>query len=488
MDDIELLDRFARGHSEAAFARLVERHVSLVYSVALRCAGNPHAAEEITQAVFIILARKAKSLSSKTVLSGWLHQTARLTAANYLRGEIRRRHHEQEAYMQTLLTESANDEAWQQLAPHLDDAIARLRAKDRDALILRYFENKSLREVGVVLGLEERAAQKRVNRAVEKLRNYFSKHGIALTTTIIAGAVSANSVQAAPIGMAGAITATVAKGSTVAASTLTLVKGTMKMMTWLKMKFALGVGAVVLLASGAATVAISQTNNSSADKLTPEQIFKKARAAYALLSSYSDEGKSVSVLNGMTLTTTFKIKLARPDLYRVEWSQATDYFTNGGVAWSAGNGNFMKQKYSDGYTTKPGKYQSMQATLSAASGISAGATATIPTAFFKMNWGNQLDGAMKNVKQQSDNKVGDVDCYVFTSESKGRTKTLWIGKKDFLIHQVRDVISAKALQTTVNRAAKTTGIQQTVTTGLTSTETHEDISANRKFSPSDFKP
>src|ERR1035441_3592843 len=101
LDDHELLSEFARNESEAAFAALVARYVNLVYSTALRFAGNPHHAEEITQAVFIILARKAGKLSPRTVLSGWLYQTARLTAANVVKGEIRRQHREQEAYMQS---------------------------------------------------------------------------------------------------------------------------------------------------------------------------------------------------------------------------------------------------------------------------------------------------------------------------------------------------------------------------------------------------
>ena len=105
MDDIALLRQYAERNSEAAFATLVGRHVNLVYSIALRSVGNPHAAEEITQAVFIILARKARGLSQRTILSGWLYQTTRLTAANFLRGEIRRQQREQEAYMQSLLNE-----------------------------------------------------------------------------------------------------------------------------------------------------------------------------------------------------------------------------------------------------------------------------------------------------------------------------------------------------------------------------------------------
>jgi RNA polymerase sigma factor (sigma-70 family) len=261
-NDHELLAQFARENSEAAesaFAALVGRHVALVYSVAMRRTGNPHAAEEITQAVFIILARKAKNLSAKTILSGWLHETTRLTAANYLRAEIRRRKHEQEAFMQTILTQSAHDETWQQLAPYLDEAISKLRAKDRDALILRYFENKNLREVGDALGLEERAAQKRVNRAVEKLRTYFSKRGIGLTAAVVAGVISAHSVQAAPIGLAKTISVVaIAKGSMAAASTITLVKGTMKMMTWMKIKFALGTSIAILIVGGVATIGLSQ--------------------------------------------------------------------------------------------------------------------------------------------------------------------------------------------------------------------------------------
>src|SRR5215472_2473105 len=104
-DDITLLRQYTGEHSEAAFTALAERHVNLVYSTALRRAGSPHAAEEITQAVFIILARKAGSLSAKTVLSGWLYHTARLTAGNFLRGEIRRQQREQEAHMQSILNE-----------------------------------------------------------------------------------------------------------------------------------------------------------------------------------------------------------------------------------------------------------------------------------------------------------------------------------------------------------------------------------------------
>jgi RNA polymerase sigma factor (sigma-70 family) len=252
LDDHQLLAEFARENSEAAFAALVQRHVNLVYSVALQSVGNVHAAEEITQAVFIVLARKAKSFSRKTILSGWLYQTTRLTAANFLRGEIRRQNLEQEAYMQSALNEPEPD-IWPQIAPLLDDALAKLGGKDRDAIVLRFFENKNLREVGMALGASEDAAKMRVNRALEKLRNVFRKRGVTLTSAAIAGAVSANSVQAAPVGLAATISATAVKSSAVAASTLTLVKGALKIMAWTKAKTAIVTAAVVVLAAGTTT-------------------------------------------------------------------------------------------------------------------------------------------------------------------------------------------------------------------------------------------
>jgi RNA polymerase sigma factor (sigma-70 family) len=142
LNDHELLAHFARENSEAAFAALVSRHVNLVYSVALRKTGNAHAAEEITQAVFIILAKKARGLSQRTILAGWLCETARLTAANYLRTEIRRQNREQEAYMESLLNEP-EPEVWPQIAPLLDDALGKLNQKDRSAVVLRFLENRS---------------------------------------------------------------------------------------------------------------------------------------------------------------------------------------------------------------------------------------------------------------------------------------------------------------------------------------------------------
>ena len=255
--DMELLRDYDRQGSEVAFAALVQRHVSLVYSAALRHVGIAAHAEEITQAVFVILARKAAGLRPDTILESWLYETTRLTALSFRRGERRRQFREQEAYMQSTLQESADASTWNQLAPLLDEAMARLGKKDRDAVLLRFFKNKNLREIAAALKVNETAAQKRVHRAVEKLRAFFTKRGIIFPAAVLTAAISANSVQAAPVALAKAVTAiAVAKGAAAGGSILILVKGALKLMAWAKVKMAVVTTAVVILAAGTATVAI----------------------------------------------------------------------------------------------------------------------------------------------------------------------------------------------------------------------------------------
>jgi RNA polymerase sigma factor (sigma-70 family) len=257
-DDLTLLREYARHNSEDAFTTLVARHVNLVYSVALRQVQDPPLAEEITQAVFIILARKAGSLDDNTILPGWLCRTARYAGANAVKTQVRRQRREQEAHMQSMLNETAGDsgQTWAQIAPLLDTAMEKLGKKDHDAVVLRFFENRNFKEVGVALGASEDAAKMRVNRALEKLRNLFSKHGVVSTAAIIAGAISANSIQAAPATLAPSVSAmAIAKGATASVSTLTLIKGALKLMVWSKAKTVIAVGAVALMAASMTTVA-----------------------------------------------------------------------------------------------------------------------------------------------------------------------------------------------------------------------------------------
>jgi RNA polymerase sigma factor (sigma-70 family) len=242
LDDIALLRQYTEQNSEAAFAALVTRHINKVYSVAQRHTRNPHSAEEITQAVFVILAKKADKLNQHTMLSGWLYETSRLTAVTFIRSEIRRAQREQEAHMQI----------WPKIAPLLDAAMAGLSETDRHAVVLRFFDGRTMREVGAALGASEDAAKKRVNRAVEKLRGFFTKRGVVLSTAVLTAAISANSVQAAPAVLAKSITAVaMTKGVVAGGSTLTLINGALKLMAWTKIQTAVAVGVVVLLvASG----------------------------------------------------------------------------------------------------------------------------------------------------------------------------------------------------------------------------------------------
>jgi RNA polymerase sigma factor (sigma-70 family) len=254
LDDNALLREYVEHDSEEAFAMLVTRHVNKVYSVALRHTRNPHSAEEITQAVFVIFAQKANKLRQHAVLSGWLYETSRLTAVTFIRSEIRRGRREQEAHMQTLLNENEAD-VWPQIAPLLDAAMAGLNETDRHAVVLRFFDGKSMKEVGAALGASEDAAKMRLNRAVEKLRGFFTKRGIVFPAAVLTAAISANSVQAAPAMLAKTTTAVaLAKGATASISTLTLIKGALKIMAWTKAQTAI-VSAVIV---GMATLSVIQ--------------------------------------------------------------------------------------------------------------------------------------------------------------------------------------------------------------------------------------
>ena len=256
LGDMELVREYVQQDSQEAFAILVQRHVALVYSVALRQTGQADAAGEVTQAVFVLLAQKAAGLKPGTILPGWLHHAARLTASTHRRAELRRVRREQEAFMEAHANDPVN-EAWPHIRPLLDDALGRLGEKDRDALALRFFEGREFAEVGTAMGTSEDAAKMRVNRALDKMRKFFAKRGVVSTSVIIAGAMSAHSVSAAPTGLAASVTAVAAvKGAAAGTSTLTLVNGAWKLMAWTKTKIIIVTSVIILLAAGTTSLGL----------------------------------------------------------------------------------------------------------------------------------------------------------------------------------------------------------------------------------------
>jgi RNA polymerase sigma factor (sigma-70 family) len=216
--DLDLLGQYARQNAQEAFAELVRRHVNLVYSAALRQVRSPQLAEEVAQSVFADLARNADRLKPDTILTAWLYQVARCTAIDVVRKESRRQLREQIAVEMNTMNASSND--WTQIEPLIDEAMDALDETDRSAILLRYFENKNLREVGAVLGTSDDAAQKRVSRAVERLREFFSKRNVTIGASGLAVVISANAVQAAPVGLVVTISTATLTGTSVSASTV----------------------------------------------------------------------------------------------------------------------------------------------------------------------------------------------------------------------------------------------------------------------------
>ena len=229
--DSQLLLRYAESHSEAAFTELVGRHVDFVHSAAVRMLCDPHLAEDVTQGVFVALAKNAAQLAERPAISGWLHRTAQNIAAQTVRTNVRRRAREQKAVAMNELIASSPDASWEHIAPHLDAALGELSDADRDAVLLRYFEKKSAREMAAQLGMSDEAAQKRVSRAVEKLREFFAKRGVTIGASGLAVVISVNAVQAAPVGLALTISAAALAGTAVTTSTVITATKTIAMTT-----------------------------------------------------------------------------------------------------------------------------------------------------------------------------------------------------------------------------------------------------------------
>ncbi|MEO5957566.1 MAG: sigma-70 family RNA polymerase sigma factor [Opitutaceae bacterium] len=258
--DAELLRAYAEEKSEAAFGELVRRQVNLVYSIAVRqCGGDAHLAEDVAQRVFTDLARRARSFSGYTELGGWLFRRAQFVASDIVRAEHRRRAREQEAHaMQEISRPTVGDADWQKLAPVLDQAIGELPERDRDAVVLRFFEGRPFAEIGATLRLTEDAARMRVERALDRSRTALERRGIASTTAALGVALANQAAVAVPAGIAASVTGAALAGASggVAAG------GTIFAMSKIKIGI---VSAIVIAATVPAIVEVRANRERSAE-------------------------------------------------------------------------------------------------------------------------------------------------------------------------------------------------------------------------------
>ncbi|HEY0551883.1 MAG TPA: sigma-70 family RNA polymerase sigma factor, partial [Verrucomicrobiae bacterium] len=302
-EDAELLRAYVESGSEAAFAALVERHKGLVYASALRQTGAASLAEEITQTVFIVLARKARTLKPGTLLSGWLFRATRFAACDALKIERRRVRREHEASLMNPNDDSRNEEdaAWQEIAPVLDESLARLGEADRHALLLRFLEQRKLAEVGEALGLSEDGARKRVERALEKLREILGQRGVVVPAALLTILLAAKAAPVTPVTFAIS-----------AASTTTLLKGTLALMAWSKTKIAVVTVVALFLLNGGALVTVllvQRSRSHAAQKQTvatmpaptgPFSVDEVVLTAFA--EPPADQDGFISLFNGRDLS------------------------------------------------------------------------------------------------------------------------------------------------------------------------------------------
>ena len=299
MSDSELLARFARSRSEDAFAELVRRHVNLVYSAALRqVGGDGHLAQDVAQTVFSDLARKAPTLARRATLTGWLYTSARFAAAKLVRAERRRLNREEEFMREP--NDAAPEADWEQLRPVLDEVMHQLQETDREAILLRYFENRPFADIGARCGLNENAARMRVERALEKLRNLLARRGVT-TVAALASVISAHAVQVAPASLAATLAAT----SLASASTGTLAFWSIMNMTKLK----LGIGALVVASASTALIVQHQAREKLllANEALTQQI-AQLKIDNETLSSLATQAKKPALLPSDQLSELLRLR------------------------------------------------------------------------------------------------------------------------------------------------------------------------------------
>jgi RNA polymerase sigma factor (sigma-70 family) len=286
MTDDALLREFVAQRSEAAFTELVNRHAPTVYAAALRQTRDPHRAQDVTQAVFILLARKADSLKPGVILTGWLFRAAHFAAQDIMKAEFRRQRRETQAFFeenpggQAETAVPVQEEVWAEIAPVLDASLARLAAADRHALLLRFFEGRSLAEVGEALGIAEDAARKRVSRALDRLRGYLLEAGSQVEPDALPPLLAARTRAALPPGLQAATVAAALAGPGLASRTAeSLSLAVDRRLFWLQARWWGAVGTAAALTVGGVSIAWSRLASATPVPSTPA-LSLSARSEY----------------------------------------------------------------------------------------------------------------------------------------------------------------------------------------------------------------
>jgi RNA polymerase sigma factor (sigma-70 family) len=359
VSDAELLRRFAREGKQAAFAELVTRYSGLVYSTCLRDVHNSVVAEDAAQAVFLLLARKASALRVENSLAGWLYQTARLVSRNAARQEacVRLREQRIGQRMADLEAQRTENDLWSQIEPVLNAALDSLGRQDREAVLLRFLDGRSLKETGTALGLSEDAARMRVSRSLEKLRRFLAKEGVVLPAALLAGLLTEKVTQAAPasiqLGISGAGAA--------APRAYQLAQGASKTM-WITKAIIVagligtgagGIAGIRHLPLRQAAAPASATSirpplaaSTEAAAMSPQDIISQAAAATGRLHSLQGSLTLTLSSQGKSSTVTGLVAVQRPNLAHTDFHSASNggsrMIADGNFQWSFSDGS---QKY-----------------------------------------------------------------------------------------------------------------------------------------------
>ncbi len=466
MEDRQLLRQFVEHNSQEAFSILTQRYTRLVYSVCHRELEDAETAEDVTQAVFLILARKAPHLSRRVVLSGWLFQTARFAARNARTRQARRMAAEQKRSELMSQEQSLDSEAWREIEPILNQSLAALRESERECLLLRYFQGLSHVEIGTALGLSEEAARKRLTRALEKMRRFFAKEGVIVPGVVLAALLSTHAAKAVPAACQAniaAITPHVLAGhlslSLSGSHAYQLSEGVLKAMKIIQIKAAIGIATCLVIGfsvyAGARGMSPKTTTvrqvapltalpklghilvQAPGKTVTSAQIATHNRQAYAGLESY--QGTSTVVTQARIGTdptpheyhSSANIQFVRPGKIHVEGKDASGqsfaYISDGTLTAEqniAGKGAWKKAS-------------STELAIAAVTGIAQNAATTIPALLLGTNWGNPFTPGFDPIVRED--SIEWHPCYIVTSSLKTSTAALtgafWIDEKTFLLRR-----------------------------------------------------